>query len=71
MTDKQIKTEFNRWINAKRPYVWIKRKEWKLIAIDWNNKYEEDVLITDDEYAELRKAYHDEKPIKMLTETGV
>jgi len=71
MTDKQIKTEFNRWINAKRPCVWVKRKEWELREIDWNSKYEEDVLIVDDEYAELRKAYHDKKPIEMLTEVGI
>ena len=68
MTNKEIIKEFERWISAGRPKVWVKalnyqKSEWILISVqpEWSK---DNIYIVDDHQAELRKLQIDNPDTK-------
>ena len=73
MNDKQIIEEFTRWIEAGRPEVW----QWFPLVNRWElvNKFSwlaiaNTIYIVDDRYAEIRKAYYNNKTIQFKSGGG-
>jgi len=70
MTNEEIKKEFNRWIDLGRPNVWqwfpgVNR--WETVSkFSWLNNT---TYIIDDKYAEIRKAFYNDKTIQIYTST--
>ena len=66
MTDKEIKNEFNRWINAEKPGVWYKinnSKNWYVISLPSSG--DDATYIVNDKYAEIRKQLHDNPDLEI------
>jgi len=66
MNNKEIKREFDRWIEIGKPKVWHKYKKesnWSKINIpSWDN---DSIYIVDDHQAEIRKALIDNSDIEI------
>jgi len=74
MTNKQIKAEFARWIDADRPSIWIKfediESKWELkdkVSWDSNQLY----YIVGDNHSELRKLQIDEPNTKFQVKSKI
>jgi len=67
MKNEEIKKEFNKWLEAGRPQVWVKdlgdpTDEWDTTSYP---KWMEGITyIIDDEYAKIRKAFYDGEVIE-------
>jgi len=73
MNDEQMIKEFERWVKAGRPRVWVKNVsdkegDWVLMPLlpTW---FKNRVYVIDDEYAEIRKAFYDGKKIQWRCES--